>query len=103
MWWLTAAALAGQPLSWDFAARWAPGEVRVLPLVSLSEAPGIVVDTWIGNPAPPAQLRLRARRTRELSWLPHELWLAMPTAINGAIGETWTGEFRVGTWPTGTQ
>ncbi len=100
MWWV-ATALAGQPLSWDFAARWAPGEVRVLPLVSLSEAPALVLDTWIGRPAPPQQAHLRARRTRELAWLPRELWLAMPTAINSALGESWSGEFRLGTWTGG--
>lgn len=101
MWWWVAAALANDTLPWDFAAREAEGDVRVLPLLELGDAPGLVRDTWIGLPAPPEQERIRRRRTAELARVPHQIGLALPGAVNGELGPTWSGDFHIARWPDG--
>lgn len=100
-WWIAAAWAADDVLPWDFAAREATGEVRVLPTLDLSTTPGLVRDTWIGLPAPPDQERVRRRRTAELTRVPHEIGMALPGAVNGELGPTWSGSFHLARWPEG--
>ena len=105
LWWIVAAAWATEgALPWDFSAREATGDVRVLPLLTLGQVDdSLVRETWIGLPAPPAQERVRRRRTSELQRIPHEIGLALPGAVNGELGPSWSGDFHLANWPEGTE
>jgi hypothetical protein len=105
MWWtiLTAAWGADSALPWDFPARLANGDVRVLPIVALADPPGVDLETWIGKPAPPDQERVRRKRTTELGRVPREIGFALPGAVNGVLGPEWSGEFHVAQWPSGSE
>ncbi len=89
-------------LTWRFEARPTAGEVRVMPVLSLHDPPRVNLDTWLGTQIIYPEERRRRRRTEELAELPAAFGLALPGAVNAALGGTWDGQFRYREWPVGS-
>jgi hypothetical protein len=89
-------------LSWAFEAHPTPGEIRVLPVLGVYEAPEVrLEESLAGAWVPWLREAGRRERTEQLLEVPDRVALALPGAVQVAVGETWDGSFRVGRYPVG--
>lgn len=98
-----ARTVTGPSLSWKFEARATGGEIKVLPVLALHDEPEVNLRAYVGGDVPPGREEVRIERTEQLARIPGEVAWALPGAVNGALGSSWTGEFRVGRYPLGAQ
>ena len=89
-------------VSWDAEARSAAGEVLVLPVIELHDAPLVNLDHHVVAEVPFSQKIRREVRTEMLLTLPTEVASSLPGAVNGEMGGDWGGHFRPGSWPVGS-
>lgn len=90
------------PVSWDAEAVVASGEVLVLPVLELHDAPLVNLDHHVVAEVPFSQQIRREVRTQMLQTLPVEVAAALPGAVNGQVGRGWDGRFRPGSFPVGS-
>lgn len=90
-------------LAWTFEARVTTGEVRVLPIVALHEAPPLSLETYVGRDVAWGWEGIRRARTAELRTIPDAIGVELPAAVNGVLGTRWAGQFRSGGWPLGAR
>jgi len=87
--------------AWLFEAQPAVGEVRVLPTLVLHDELDVELQTFVGRDVGEEQEAIREARTRQVGEVPAALGQALPGAVNGRLGKSWSGQFRHGHWPLG--
>ncbi|MEZ4322975.1 MAG: hypothetical protein R3F61_36250 [Myxococcota bacterium] len=88
---------------WRFEARTTHGVVRVLPVVVTTGRSDVDLDSYVGAGLPWMREWLRSRRTDEIDRIPHALGVALPGAVNGALGARWDGQFLQGSFAPTTR
>jgi len=92
-------------LSWHFEARATHGEIQVVPMIELQEAPELDLHVYVSedirlDPNTNAErYDLRKFRTEQLSDFPFHVALSLPGAVNGELGMNWKGQFRTAKYP----
>lgn len=85
------------PFVWE--ARVALGEVRVVPGLGVHDRIAVITDDYLGEGLSEGRMAVRTQRRDGLVALPEAVGLAMPGAINGVLGERWSGTFTAVGWP----
>ncbi len=92
------------PLPFAFDARPTWGEIRVLPVVGVHEEVPVNLDSLFGADLTESRRRVRKKRTWQLdSALPSQVAWALPGALNGALGDSWGGQFISHRHPPGVR
>lgn len=112
-WWGWLAIGCGHPLSprpmgepflpYHFEARTTAGEVRVVPALRLHDPLAPEIGSMLGPRLSDAQQRLRFVRAAQLNHLSAEVGLALPSEVNGQLGDRWMGQFRLVRYPLGVK
>lgn len=90
-------------LPYHFEARTTAGEVRVVPALQLHDPLSPELGSFLGAHLPYEQERLRRLRTTQLGRLSSEVGFALPSEVNGQLGERWHGQFRLSRYPIGVK
>ncbi len=81
-------------LPYAFEPRPTTGEVRVVPVFCLHDPLPTDLGTFLGPPLPAGADARRRARTHEAGQLAEQVGRALPGEVNGALGESWAGQFR---------
>ncbi len=90
-------------LSWDFQPHLTSGEVRVLPVLDLTDGLDVRYDSYVTEHVPRWRVVLRQQRIEEAATVPAEVTRALPGALNAELRDSWDGRFRTGRYPVGSR
>lgn len=86
-----------------FEARTTHGVIRVMPPLATCDPTELSTASYVGPPIPWMREWLRSRRIDEIDGLPAEVGMALPGALNAALGSTFDGTFLMGELPGTTR